>query len=104
MGQASATSMYTLNARRALMRVSEAAAALQVLVIDGTGGLVTGAIAERMGGHGIIAVAHAGSRADPSDLVEKFNLPTGAKQIIRRLHIQALLDLLPGRNSATAPA
>ena len=60
---------------------------------------MTGAVAERMGGHGSITVAHAGSRADPSDLVDKFNLPLGSKQIIWRPHINSLLDMLSGKNA-----
>lgn len=69
---------------------------MQVLLIDGSSGLVTGAVAERMGGHGGITVAHAQDRADASDLVEKLNLPIEARAIIRRVHINSLLELLSG--------
>ena len=55
---------------------------------------MTGAVAERMGGHGSVTVAHTGARADASDLVDKFNLPAAARQMIRRLPINKLLDRL----------
>ena len=67
-----------------------------MLVVDGTGGLVTGAAAERMGGHGSITVVHIGARADASDLVDKFNFPASTKQMIRRCHLSTLSNLLPG--------
>lgn len=72
--------------------------------MDATGGLVTAAVAERMGGHGSIVVAHTGARADPSDIVDKFNFPATTKQKIVRHHINNLLQLLPGTHLACLPA
>ena len=38
-----------------------ACCAVQVLVVDGVAGLVTGSCLERMGGHGTIVLAHSGA-------------------------------------------
>lgn len=67
-----------------------------MLLVDSIGGLVTGAVAERMGGHGDIVVAHCGLRADPSDITDKFNLSPGIKQTIRRCQIRQLAEGLQG--------
>jgi len=63
----------------------------KVLVIEGSSGLVTGAVAERLGGHGEICAAHFGKKTPGIAISDMFNLPESSKKII---YTKSLLDLL----------
>lgn len=54
----------------------------QVLVMETCSGLVAGAVAERMGGHGTVCATWAGSRAPPLDVVRMFNFEGAVRDTI----------------------
>lgn len=54
----------------------------QVLVMETCSGLVAGAVAERMGGHGTVCATWAGSRAPPLDVVRMFNFEAAVRDTV----------------------
>lgn len=50
---------------------------------------MTGAVAERLGGHGVAVCAHAGARP-PLDLMSHFNLRPAAAAVVTVAPIEAL--------------
>lgn len=68
----------------------------KVLVIEGSSGLVTGAVAERLGGLGEICSAHFGKKCPGIGLMQWFGLPEHVRRIV---HTKSLHDLLTERGA-----
>ncbi|CAI7890677.1 unnamed protein product, partial [Closterium sp. NIES-54] len=78
-----------------LLAMANVGAHSHLLVLDGTGGLITAAAAQRMGGHGAICSAFYASHVShaPSiDIIRHLNLSLPAAAIIHRASVQRLLD------------
>ncbi|KAL5072168.1 hypothetical protein RYX36_023055 [Vicia faba] len=67
-----------------------------VLVVDMVGGLLTGAVAERLGGSGIICNSYLGQTPHPMDIVNTFNL---SDEICKRSVRSSISDLLLPKES-----
>lgn len=80
------------------------------IVVDGVGGLLTGAMLERMGGEGRILLLNDADSPPSLDLMAQFDLPTNSvNSVMRSMHWactesdwQSLLD--PGESADTTPA
>ena len=68
--------------------------AAQVLVVDACGGLVTGAVAERLGGLGVVCGTQEGRRPLPHDLVRFFNLDAAQRSVLFTAPLEGLLAAL----------
>ena len=64
----------------------------KVLVIEGSSGLVTGAVAERLGGHGEICAAHFGKKSPGIAISDMFNLSVSERSIIYKKSLVELLQ------------
>ncbi|OAY74632.1 tRNA (adenine(58)-N(1))-methyltransferase non-catalytic subunit trm6 isoform X1 [Ananas comosus] len=60
-----------------LLSMANVGAYSDVLVVDMVGGLLTGAIAERLGGTGYVCSTYFGSVPNPIDIVKMFNFSSG---------------------------
>jgi tRNA (adenine-N(1)-)-methyltransferase non-catalytic subunit len=60
----------------------------QVLVYDTAMGIVTGSLAQRMGGYGKILSLYSGQQPAWMDTIDKFNLSFGENQSIKWLHCE----------------
>ena len=63
-------------------------------MVDSCGGLVTGAVAERLGGAGVVCGTQAGRRPLPHDLVRFFNLTAAQRSVLFTAPLEGLLDML----------
>lgn len=63
----------------------------QVLVFETCQGLITGAIAERLGGYGSIISIYTGQQHSYEDMISKFNLKWYEQYIIKWLHSSHIL-------------
>ena len=76
----------------------------RVLVLDHCGGLVTGAVMERMGGLGSVVFAHPGPSIPGCDILHRFNLPDEHYEALRSVSLQRLLSgQQAGTSGAAAP-
>ncbi|KAJ4702106.1 tRNA (adenine(58)-N(1))-methyltransferase non-catalytic subunit TRM6 [Melia azedarach] len=73
-----------------LLSMSNVAANSDVLVVDMVGGLLTGAVAERLGGRGYVCNTCFGDSPYPMDIVRIFNF---SNEICRRIVRASLTDL-----------
>jgi tRNA (adenine-N(1)-)-methyltransferase non-catalytic subunit len=64
----------------------------KVLVIEGSSGLVTGAVAERLGGRGEICAAHFGKKSPGIAISDMFNLSDSERSIIYKKSLVELLQ------------
>lgn len=62
-----------------------------VLVLEASGGLVTGAVAEKLGGFGQVCAAHPGRNSPSIAITTQFNFPETIQQTI---YTKSLIDLL----------
>ncbi|KAK8962725.1 hypothetical protein KSP40_PGU020435 [Platanthera guangdongensis] len=67
-----------------LLSMSNVGAYSNVLVLDMVGGLLTGAVAERIGGTGYVCSTHFGTTSNPIDIVRMFNFSTEVNSRIVR--------------------
>ncbi|CAL8466719.1 g6255 [Coccomyxa elongata] len=74
-----------------LLSLANIGAHARVLVVETCGGLVTGAVAERMGGTGLIVSGYTGLKAPSLDVVRQFNFPASSKASMVTATITALL-------------
>ncbi|XP_059636291.1 uncharacterized protein LOC132278509 [Cornus florida] len=70
-----------------------------VLVVDMVGGILTGAVAERLGGTGCVCNTHLGVTPYPIDIVRIFNL---SNEICKRIVQSPLTELCSGQNGVSA--
>ncbi|BDA40995.1 tRNA (adenine(58)-N(1))-methyltransferase non-catalytic subunit [Coccomyxa sp. Obi] len=75
-----------------LLSLANIGAHARVLVVETCGGLVTGAVAERMGGTGLIVSGYTGLKAPSLDVVQQFNFPASSKASMVTAPIKALLQ------------
>lgn len=74
----------------------------RVLVLDYCSGIVAGAVAERMGGMGLLVMAHGDTHAPPHDIVHRFNFEKAHYDSLRTCSLKRLLAA-PGSPDALAP-
>lgn len=73
-----------------LLSMANVSANSDVLVVDMVGGLLTGAVAERLGGTGYVCSTYLGSTPYPLDIVRIFNF---SDEVCRRIVRSCLTDL-----------
>ncbi|GAB4815070.1 hypothetical protein N2152v2_002116 [Parachlorella kessleri] len=74
-----------------LLSLANIGAHARVLVIDACGGLVTAAVAERLGGFGSVTAAHVGPRPPGSEALRQFNFSAQLRSTVRTVSLQQLL-------------
>ncbi|GAB2293870.1 hypothetical protein Dimus_028081 [Dionaea muscipula] len=79
-----------------LLSMANVAAYSDILVVDMVGGLLTGAVAERLGGAGYVCNAYMGVTPYPMDIVRIFNF---SEEICKRILQCCAKDLLPDRSN-----
>ncbi|KNA16003.1 hypothetical protein SOVF_092840 [Spinacia oleracea] len=82
-----------------LLSMANVAAYSDVLVVDMVGGIVTGAVAERLGGTGYVCNMHLGVTPHSMEIVRIFNF---SNDICKRIVRCCLNDLCPGQNGSHA--
>lgn len=80
-----------------LLSMANITAYSDILVVDMVGGLITGAVAERLGGTGYVCNMHLDTTPYPMDIVRIFNF---SNDICERIVRCALDDLCPGQNGS----
>jgi tRNA (adenine-N(1)-)-methyltransferase non-catalytic subunit len=63
----------------------------RVLVLEGSGGMVTGAVAERLGGRGLVCSTFVGTKAPSIDTIRLFNFAPEVRATIVRASLFKLL-------------
>lgn len=63
-----------------------------ILVLESCGGMITGAVAERLGGHGAVCAAYIGSRSPSIDVVRSFNFTPEVRATVKQAPLVALLQ------------
>ncbi|XP_075651148.1 uncharacterized protein LOC142621695 isoform X2 [Castanea sativa] len=81
-----------------LLSMANVSANSDVLVVDMVGGLLTGAVAERLGGTGYVCSAYLGSTPYSIDIVRIFNL---SNEICKRIVRSPLTDLSLSQNGTS---
>ncbi|RAL40429.1 hypothetical protein DM860_006499 [Cuscuta australis] len=81
-----------------LLSMANVTAHADVLVVDKVGGILTGAVAERMGGTGYVCNTYRGSVPYPIDITRTFNF---SDEICRRIVHASLDDLLTLQTGAS---
>ncbi|XP_031118360.1 tRNA (adenine(58)-N(1))-methyltransferase non-catalytic subunit trm6 [Ipomoea triloba] len=81
-----------------LLSMANVTAHANVLVVDKVGGLVTGAVAERLGGTGYVCNTYRGVAPYPTDIIRIFNL---SDEISRRIVHASLADLCTSQTGAS---
>ncbi|XP_057539080.1 uncharacterized protein LOC130817403 isoform X2 [Amaranthus tricolor] len=84
-----------------LLSLANVTAHSDVLVVDMVSGIVTGAVAERLGGFGYICNTHLGVAPYPMDIVRIFNF---SDDICKRIVRCCLNDLCPAQNGSHVKA
>ena len=79
-----------------LLHMANVGAGAKILTLENSGGLVTGAVAERLGGHGAVVSTYLSPRAPSIDVVKAFNFTPEVKATIRQ---ESLLQLLKTRQA-----
>jgi hypothetical protein len=74
-----------------LLAMSNASAHHDVLVLETCGGLVSAAVAERLGGHGTVCSTYRGPRPDSIDLARMFNFDEATANCIVRAPLPTLV-------------
>ncbi|KAL4180033.1 hypothetical protein AMTRI_Chr13g90120 [Amborella trichopoda] len=82
-----------------LLSMANVSISLDVLVVDMVGGILTGAVAERLGGTGYVCNTHLGTKQYPMDIVGIFNFD---KAISSRIVRSSLSDLHLAKKSSEA--
>lgn len=80
-----------------LLSMGNVMAYSDILVVDMVGGIVTGAVAERLGGTGYVCNIHLGVTPYPVDIVRIFNF---SNDICKRIVCCCLSDLCAGQNGS----
>ncbi|KAH9289132.1 hypothetical protein KI387_033249, partial [Taxus chinensis] len=75
-----------------LLSLANVGAYSDVLVLDMVGGLVTGAVAERLGGYGSVCNTYSDLRPPPMDIVGIFNFDESTSSRIVRVPLSELLS------------
>jgi len=75
-----------------LLSLANVSAYADVLVLDTLGGLVTGAVAERMGGNGSVCNTYCSLRPPPMDMVGIFNFDESTSSRIFRAPLSELIS------------
>lgn len=75
-----------------LLSLANVSAYADVLVLDMLGGLVTGAVAERMGGNGSVCNTYSSLRSPPMDIVGIFNFDESTSSRIFRAPLSELIS------------
>ena len=65
---------------------------MQVLVLETCNGLVTGAVAERLGGFGHVCTTHLGDKCPPLEATRLLNFPDRVKQSMSTAPLATLLE------------
>lgn len=86
-----------------LLSLADVAAHARVLVVDGCGGLVLGAAAERLGGAGEVADAWFGADTPSREALSQFADP-GVQAVVRRRRLQELLERARGAEPTAVAA
>ncbi|KAL0720645.1 hypothetical protein Bca4012_035244 [Brassica carinata] len=81
-----------------LLTMANVTAHSDVLVVDMVGGLVTGAVAERLGGTGYVCNTYRGDSPSSVDIVKMFNFTDKVKERI----VQSSIDELSSAKTASA--
>ncbi|KAK9946948.1 hypothetical protein M0R45_012385 [Rubus argutus] len=84
-----------------LLSMANVSANSDVLVVDMVGGLLTGAVAERLGGTGIVCNTYAGGSPYPMDIARIFNF---GNEICKRIVRSPLTDLFSVQTGMPKPA
>ncbi|CAM0908228.1 unnamed protein product [Alopecurus aequalis] len=84
-----------------LLSMANVGAYSDVLVVDMVGGLVTGAVAERLGGTGYVCSTYLGSAPSSIDIVRMYNL---SSDMTSRIFQSRLSDLCALQNSGKDPS
>ncbi|KAF5199058.1 tRNA (adenine(58)-N(1))-methyltransferase non-catalytic subunit TRM6 [Thalictrum thalictroides] len=77
-----------------LLSMANVSAYSDVLVVDMVGGILTGAVAERLGGHGYVCNTYFGATQYPMDIVRIFNLNNKICSSILRSPVSDLCSAL----------
>ncbi|XP_004152653.1 tRNA (adenine(58)-N(1))-methyltransferase non-catalytic subunit trm6 isoform X2 [Cucumis sativus] len=89
-----------LDALSLLLSFGNVTANSDVLVVDMVGGLLTGAVAERLGGKGSVCNTYVGNTPNPMDIVRIFNFDD---EICSRIMRSSLADLTSSQIEPTKP-
>ncbi|KAK3033235.1 hypothetical protein RJ639_033115 [Escallonia herrerae] len=81
-----------------LLSMANVTAHSDVLVVDKIGGILTGAVAERLGGTGYVCNTYVGATPYPIDIVGIFNF---SKEIWKRIVRSPIADLCTARNETS---
>ncbi|KAK3272719.1 hypothetical protein CYMTET_19000 [Cymbomonas tetramitiformis] len=87
-----------------MLNMSNVGAGARVLVVETCGGLITGSVAERLGGHGVVCASYEGEKPPARDLVRYFNFDEAHMSSITSLSLQALRHGLAQAAANPAPA
>eukprot|EP00898_Chlorokybus_atmophyticus_P001462 jgi/Chlat1/2316/Chrsp17S00172 len=95
------TGHMRVDALALLLALGNVRATAHVLVLESCGGLLTGAIAERMGGHGVVCSTHATPKPPSIDIARLFNLLPEAQRSVVRVPVAELVRLQKESSNAT---
>jgi tRNA (adenine-N(1)-)-methyltransferase non-catalytic subunit len=76
-----------------LLHLANVGPGTRALIIESTGGLMTGAVAERLGGRGIVCNAFLGVKPPSLEIVKAFNFEDNVKASIIRQPLSKLLEV-----------
>lgn len=75
-----------------MLSLANVGAYARVLIVETCGGLVTGAVAERLGGFGSITTAYLGDKPPSLPYIKTFNFPDQVEGIISRVALKELTE------------
>lgn len=84
--------------------ISEHVVRMQVLIFETCSGLVTGAVAERMGGFGYVCTTYLGDKCPPLEATRMLNFSDSIKQSMSTAPLAALLEYQAQPSADGSPA
>ncbi|KAL3940376.1 MAG: hypothetical protein SGBAC_005079 [Bacillariaceae sp.] len=81
-----------------ILSYSNVCAGSHVLVMDNCMGIITGALAQRMGGYGKVLSIYAGQQPQYVDMIARFNLNFAENASIKWVHVEDVFGTPPGES------
>ena len=75
-----------------LLHMANVCPGARILVLESSNGLITGAVAERLGGHGVVCATYLGNRAPSIDIVRSFDFSAEVRAAVKQVPLLKLLQ------------
>jgi tRNA (adenine-N(1)-)-methyltransferase non-catalytic subunit len=85
-----------------LLSLANVGAHARMLVMDACGGMVTAAVAERLGGFGSVTAAYVGARPPGAEALRQFNFAPAVRGAVRTVPLQRLAEEAAAATAAAA--